>query len=122
MVSARASLVADISRTAAAISVVELDSPCTVPSCCLAVAAICEEVESNCTLPSRTSLHHGLDLGNHGVYARRELGQLVVGVDLHSCRQVAGPAGHFMHPAQELSGRLGDAPRGHPADKRNQGH
>ena len=54
IVPASASLVAEISRTAAAISVVALESPCTVPSCCLAVAAISEEVESNCTLPSRT--------------------------------------------------------------------
>ncbi len=54
MAPASDSLVAEISRTAAAISVVALESPCTVPCCCLAVAAISEEVESNWTLPSRT--------------------------------------------------------------------
>ena len=46
--------VAEISRTAAAISEVELPSPCMVVSCCRAVAAISEAVDSTCTLASRT--------------------------------------------------------------------
>ena len=54
IVPASSLLVAEISRTAAAISDVELPSPCMVVSCCRAVAAISEAVDRRWTLASRT--------------------------------------------------------------------
>ena len=111
IVPAKASLVAEISRTAAAIWVVALESPCTLPCCCLAVAAISAEVESNCTLPSRTRWTTDWILAIIALMpAASCASSSLLSISTRAVRS-PGAAGHLPNAAEQVLGRMGDAPR-----------